>query len=133
MMPILWASVLFALEYSMMFDMLLLLLFVFVYHCIIMKAYETTNQLGFSAVVVVGVVVVVVLLDQNFSAEAAAVIVQWKTKESTVYVPLPLAVGSMTMIGDDWPHIGPRLWFFSLQTNANIDYVARAQNSWTCK
>ena len=53
-----------------------------------MKAYETTNQLGFSAVVVVGVaVVVVVLLDQNFSDEAATVIVQWKTKESTVYVP----------------------------------------------
>lgn len=38
-----------------------------------MKAYETTNQLGFSAVVVVGVAVVVVLLDQNFSYEAAAV------------------------------------------------------------
>jgi len=58
----------------MLFDMLLLLLlFVFVYHCIIMKAYETTNQLGFSAVVVVGVAVVVVLLDQNFSDEAATV------------------------------------------------------------
>jgi len=81
-----------------------------------MKAYETTNQLGFSAVVVVGVVVAVVLLVvaiKAFSDEAAAVIVQWICfKESTVYVPLPLAVGSMTMIGDDWPHIGPRLWFF---------------------
>lgn len=89
-----------------------------------MKAYETTNQLGFSAVVVVGVAVVVVLLDQNFFDEAAAV-------NCSVYVPL--AVGSMTMIGNNWPILALRLWFFSLQTNAYIDYVARAQNSWTCK
>ena len=81
-----------------------------------MKAYETTNQLGFSAVVVVGVavvvlvvlvvvvvVVVVVLLDQNFSDEAAAVI--FSVENQRVDCVCSVAVGrcSMTMIGDDWP------------------------------